>query len=93
MNRSLAVKFDRAKSQRISAGMSEGNKLAYRTTKSADREIIQSCALMPKNCNGEVAAKADPTMVLYNPAISRKPLPLAMRCMVECGSELIKAKR
>lgn len=89
MNRSLAVKFDRAKAQRIEAGMAEGNKLAYRTNKSAAREIIAACQLVPKNCNAPLPEKVEPVMVMYRPAIVRRKAPW-QTWVVDCGPELIK---
>jgi hypothetical protein len=91
MNRSLAVKFDRAKTQRIAAGITEGTKHAYiACPKAAVRDMLATVQLMPKNCNEPKPEPSRDVMVLYNPRIHRAKPTLATRAQVDFEPFLVK---
>ncbi len=94
MNRSLAAKHDRAKLQRIAAGMIEGSKLPNLQPKSAIRAELAQVQLVPKNCNARtIIEPSDVVMVPYMPHRGPKKLPLARLCQIYVPDELIKSFR
>ncbi len=92
MNRSLAVKFDRAKSQRINAGMVEGTKSAYRgESKASLRAVAAAAQHMVKKVIPKTIEPEKPNMVDYRRSVTRKVIPW-QNCIVDCGPELIKRR-
>ena len=88
-NRALQRNHIKAKKQRALLGAIEGMKPAYHSDKPALRIIAAKCQWMVKPIITEKEVY-NPTMVLYNPAIHRALMPLALRCAVACDGELVK---
>jgi hypothetical protein len=86
----MDAKHKRGKLQRVALGMAEAMKPAYHTNKPLLREIAASAHHMVKPDSKPTVAWVEPLTMLYNPTIHRKPLPLAVRCMVACDGELVR---
>ena len=90
-NRSLQVKYKKSLKQRQALGEAEFSKPAYLTNKPALRELAANAQHMVRPPQRDIVTWSEPKTMLYNPSIHRAPKPLAIRCMVDCDGELIRA--
>jgi hypothetical protein len=97
-NRSLQVKADRARDQRIAAGHKEYSKPIYidgnakRLSKPALRAIAASAdASMVRRAHATIAPR-NHKMVLYRPAKSAPRVSAFVAAMVACDGELVKRR-
>lgn len=90
-NRALQAKADRAKTQRVLAGIQEGNK--FHEPKSVLRSLAAVAYLVPKNCNQSKPEPSDRQMVLYNPRQPQRKKAAMWAAMVACDGELVKNYR
>ena len=91
-NRSLQVKFERATSQRIEAGIAEGSKHAYQTDKHALRALAAVAYLVPKVARKPIVLELEREMVVYNPRRQPAKVTALRAAYVDFGAELIKSR-